>query len=557
MRFVRLVPSLLAAAVLAGCAGSHGSSTLPSVPTQAAKRTGAATFVIKVPQSTSSSASASRATARVRPQYVSPATQSMTIDISGPTDVDETADLTIGSSGCTSSLASTICTLTISGLQPCTTPPTNCYTATLTTYDQTGGTGNVLSAAQAVAFTVAAGQTNQISLTLSGVPATTLIIPAGSFIEANGSGGYNLLGQCACSFIAESLDVDGNIITGPGAPTFTISQTGGSLGVTVPSATTASAPNSFTITPPATYSSATATISVTPTFSGQATNGCTQTGANCGAVTVSVGMAVLLYVTSYSDVGGAVTAYNDEGVQQTLTGGFPNVSGSYDVAYDPSSGYLYVTDVNNAVTAYNDEGAQQTLSGSFANVDGPLCIAYDPSNGYLYVTNLDPFFNSTVNAYNGEGVQQTLTGTFPNVSFPYGIAYDPSNGYLYVTEQNAETNVTTVNAYNDEGVEQTLSPSFPSLTADGIAYDPSNGYLYVTTNPVTAYDQNGNEQTLSGSFPNLDGPFGIAYDPSNGYLYVTNFSNNTVTAYDQNGNQQTLTGSFPNLSDPAGVTIVP
>ncbi len=57
MRYVRFVPSLVAAAVLAGCAGgSHGSSALPSTPAQTAKGTGTAVFVINVPaqQSTTS-----------------------------------------------------------------------------------------------------------------------------------------------------------------------------------------------------------------------------------------------------------------------------------------------------------------------------------------------------------------------------------------------------------------------------------------------------------------------------------------------------------------------
>lgn len=63
-------------------------------------------LTIKVPN-----ASSTQSTER-RPQYVSPATQSMTVAISGPTDVNETANLTPTSSGCASTLASTLCTLT-------------------------------------------------------------------------------------------------------------------------------------------------------------------------------------------------------------------------------------------------------------------------------------------------------------------------------------------------------------------------------------------------------------------------------------------------------------
>lgn len=284
-RPVRFIPSLLVAVILAGCVGSH-RSTLPSTSAPEPTGTGTATFVITIPTTSSAPTSGLRAINGVRPQYVSPATQSITIDISGPTDVDETANLTVSSSGCTSSLASTICTLSVPGLQP------GDYTATLATYDQTNGTGNVLSAAQSVAFTISAGTSNTVSLILSGVPAKTLVAPANSNSAANGSGGYDLLGQGAHAFIVESLDADGNIIIGPGAPLFTVGTPSGSLsGVTTsPSTTTSSAPNSFTVTPPTSFASGTASFTVAPTFAGQATDGCTQSGANCSALTVTVDM---------------------------------------------------------------------------------------------------------------------------------------------------------------------------------------------------------------------------------------------------------------------------
>lgn len=132
-------------------------------------------FLINAPAQSSTSQSAavipsgaqrSRGTATgVKPQYLSPATQSITVDITGPTDITETQNLTVNPSGCTGSLASVICTLTVA-LAPCTDPPTNCYTASLTTYAQTGGAGNVLSSAQSIVFTVASGQNNSVNLSL-------------------------------------------------------------------------------------------------------------------------------------------------------------------------------------------------------------------------------------------------------------------------------------------------------------------------------------------------------------------------------------------------------
>jgi hypothetical protein len=202
------IAALALAAMLAGCGGGHTSSSLPPTTIAHHKGSGSVTFVIDEP-SQSGTSSSKRG---VKPQYISPATQSIAIAITGPTDVTETANLTIGSSGCTSTLANIVCTLTVPGLAPCTTPPTNCYTATITTYDETGGTGNVLSEAQAVTFTVTAGEDNNVGLTLSGVPAT--IFAAALNASAN-------------TVLVEALDADANVIVGPGAPTFSVSKTSG------------------------------------------------------------------------------------------------------------------------------------------------------------------------------------------------------------------------------------------------------------------------------------------------------------------------------------------
>ncbi|MHB8154030.1 MAG: beta-propeller fold lactonase family protein, partial [Bacillati bacterium] len=395
---LRFLGVLVAAALLAGCAGgSHGSSMLPTSPTTNGKGTGTAVFVINTPQRSASAASRSATSVRtkgVRPQYLSTATQSIVIAINGTGSTSYsstvTAGLTVNSSGCTSTLASTICTLTVPGLQA------GSYIATLTTYDgYTSGTntatGNVLSAAQAIAFTITAGQSNTINISLSGVPASTVVVPANSNSSANGSSGYDIIGQGAHTFIAESLDADGNIIAGAGAPLFSIGAVSGSRSpvTTSPSGgstTSASAPNSFTVTPPTTFGSTTASFTVTPTFAGQATDGCTQTGANCTALTVTVDMKYLLfaYVTNLSD--GTVSAYTINATTGALTAmaGSPFAAGADPdrVAVDPTGKFAYVTNNHSGnVSAYTIDattGALTAVTGSpFAAGSSPWGVAVD------------------------------------------------------------------------------------------------------------------------------------------------------------------------------------
>lgn len=571
----RLGPAIvgIASLALSACSGgTHGGGALPSAPARDT-RTGSATFVIKVPSQSASSHGARR------PQYVSPATQSIVIDISGPTNVDETAGLTTSSSGCTSSLASTICTLTVPGLSP------GNYTATLTTYDgynagTNTATGNVLSAAQDIAFTVTEGEDNDITLTLSGVPTSTVIVADDDLAESTGSNAYALLGQGARTFIAESLDADGDIIAGPGAPTFTISSTGSlSVAITQP---TDSAPNAFTVAAPSTFSTSTATVKATPSFAGQATNGCTQSGADCTAASMTMSMEFVLYVANHAS--NNVTAYDQNGNQISLpSGAFSELATIcnpafcvYSIAYDPHNGLLYVgTSEGSEMTAFDQYGKEQTTTGSWSGLGVPSAIAFDPGNDYLYVTNEVSGVHD-VTYYDESG---DLEGTFggSDLNQPQGIAYD-ANSYptgtalLYVTDERSSG--TNVKAFTQTGTLETLSGSFTTDYPFGILYNPnitsssSNGYIYVAEpvdNAVKVFDESGAENgAFEPTSTGLNDPQALALggNPQGcsdfGCLFVANTGNNTITEYDAfHGTKITTSGSFPNLDGPYGIAVVP
>jgi hypothetical protein len=246
--------------VISACSGSGGgggqTSGVPAaLPPTAANAHSTVTFTIAVPPKTTSS--------KTRPAYVSPATQSMTISVlQGSTSVvSETVGLTVNSTGCTSSLAGLTCTLQLT-LDP------GSYTASITTYDSTNGTGNALSTAQDVAFTVTAGQNNLVPISLSGIPASVVV---------------TALSSTSVNVVAK--DADGNYIVGSGAPVYTAAKTSGSTVVTINQPTT-SQPNiiSFAVPSPA-PSPGIETIGVTASFPSGQTNACTQTGASCTAAT--------------------------------------------------------------------------------------------------------------------------------------------------------------------------------------------------------------------------------------------------------------------------------
>ncbi|MFN2529461.1 MAG: hypothetical protein ABR584_12180 [Candidatus Baltobacteraceae bacterium] len=283
MRSLALITTLAVLGVcLSGCGGG-AQNALPSAagaPVQSAGKQ-LVTFKIDAPFKSGS--------ANMRhPQYISPATTQMAIDIqqSGVSisGYPTTVPLTPTSGGCTSTLASTICTLAVS------LAPGN-YTTTLTMED---ASATALSTAQSIAFTVVAGTNNTISLVLSGIPASIVAVPASLFAEPTGSNAYEILGVGSHQFMVEALDQDGNIIVGSGAPSYSIAKTGSlNVGITQP---TTVAPNQFSLTPPSAFNSATATVTVTASYSGAGvTNACAQPGALCTApLTITMGKIVAI-----------------------------------------------------------------------------------------------------------------------------------------------------------------------------------------------------------------------------------------------------------------------
>lgn len=274
-----------------------------------------------------------------------------------------------------------------------------------------------------------------------------------------------------------------------------------------------------------------------------------------------------LYVTNGGN--STITAYDEQGNQQTLSGSFPGLFYPVGLAYDPNNQLLYVGMANNGnyISAYDTNGNQQTLQqGAFPNLGDPYGIAYDPSNALLYVTNYQ-YSNAnygSITVYDESGNEQSLPGTFFGAYQTTTIAYDPNNGFLYNTNYGC-CGQALVTVYDQLGVQQPTSGSFPGLTdPEGIIYNPSNGFIYVSDpnqQKILAFDENGNPQTLSGSWTGLNFPSGMAYDPDNGLIYVANsgggLTGSTITAYDNNGNQQALSGSFPGLDYSDTIIVVP
>jgi hypothetical protein len=539
--------TFVVASVLAGCGGGGGVAVPAHAVQPADHQRGTVRFTIAIPKATGT------ASARRSPRYVSPATASMTVhvvtDPGGTSVVSETVALTNTSNGCSSTLASTSCTLAIS-------LPIGSYDASISTADA-GATA--LSQGQLVDFTIVEGQTNTVALTLSGIPTALIVSGAALAVHGSQAAGFTLYGLTARPLLVQALDADGNVIVGPGAPTFTVASTSGS-GYTIVNPTT-TAPNTVTLTPPGT-NGASETFSVTAA-SGDGT--CALSGSVCSATFSVKNDVQTLFVANHGN--STVMAY-----APPYTGAGTTISNGVAVAdalATDAAGDLFVGSFGAGVTEYASPytGAPMVTIGS--GVDEPVSLAFD-AVGDLFVSNSaggtgnagtvteyaapyggpsatistgidtpgslaldgagDVFvanlFNSTVTEY-APPYTGTPTTISTGVDHPEAVALN-ATGDLFVA--NAFNATVTEYAPPYSGTPTTIS-SGVSLP-DGLTVN-SAGDVFVSNegnNKVTEYapPYTGSPMTTIGA--NVNGPTALQLDGA-GDLFVVNAGNNTVTEY--------------------------
>ena len=565
----------LAGGMLAACggAGKGAGPMLPVAPSPTASSPAGsasksrASFVITVPKASPTPLSVRR------PAYVSPATQSMKISVlQGSTSVlSQTVGLTATSSGCTSSLANITCTLTLN-------LNAGSYTASITTYDGANGTGNALSTAQNVSFTVAANQNNIVPLGLSGIPANIVA----------------LAGNTANTVYVVAEDADGNFIVGSGAPTFTATKASGNAvaAITQPSST---APNTIALAPasPAVYG--TETIGVTASYPTGQTNGCASSGAVCAlaapiSVTNNDGTAFIANYEDDNTIGFSLPLTSNTQSPSFTFGalGYPYggvaVSGTGTLfTWGYSSGSLLVSSppyTNSTVTANATIGLSDSYwQGAVApNGDvfipeypGAVAIEAPPytgaatqlstgvsdiygaaadSNSNLYVAN-EGSDSVTVYAPPYTSVSATLATT----SSPYGVVVSGSK--LYVTEDDY-VDIFTLPATSSSVPAATLSIAGYSYGAAAVdskgnlwvacyesCLDATEGEIYEFATPFSTGEAPTVKFTMPAPGFTSYNPAGIGFD-STGNLYVQNYSGGAV-----GGGLLEYSGTISSSSTPA------
>lgn len=523
-----VLAALLVAGVVAlgGCAGVS-KSVLPSSTTGDARSRFAATpakgkaiVVVVVPTAPNDRMLASR---RI-PAYVSVATKGMTVEFKrgGKVATSDTIALKTGSPGCSTVTAGTSCRLVVP-LKACGSG-NNCYIANVSTYDAVKCKGkpvtctipsraHELSREQNYPVGIFAGQNTKLALALAGIPVKTRVVSADAVTRATPNGVFNLIGIGPHAFAAEFYDADGNIITGPGAPTVALTAPAGSLfPVTV--ATPSAGSNEIYVTPPSTFNgSGLATFTVAPTFAGQATNGCKASDANCAPASVNVNMIQLVAISA-SD-GLQLYALGDSSPLTTLEGGLTSVAGD-------AAGNLYTGDDDNPSIRSGPESLVafappfvEGMSPTQALSDGGLLSLVQVPNQTIYSQIfVGSLFDSSYYTQFCSNVACTRSVTSPPDSDQYtSIAADSAGDYalgLQGSTCRAQINAAIV----------TFSPTFPC--AQSMAFD-SSGDLFITipsNNQIIEASKSSNYTTLTTISTGTTVPYHLAVDGGGNLVYA-------------------------------------
>ncbi len=547
---IRIAVAAVFSLALGACSGGRHASALPSAPVQSAGLAkSAATLSIRIPKATQTAGG-------TKPAYVSPATTQMTLDIQqggvSITGYPTTVALTPTSAGCSSTLASTLCQLTLS------LAPGN-YVASLTLLD---ASSTALSAVQNVAFTVTAGTANAINVSLSGIPHSIVVSPGTYAVTGTQNAGMTLYGAAAQHLIVNALDGDGNIIIGPGAPTFTATvQSGTGWSTTAPAAST---PNTLTVTPPGSNGSF-ASLAVTAAYP-DAT--CSLSGAVCSTTVGIKNDVQRLYVLNFGTP--AVTGYT----LPATTGASPSIAafngGHFSNGFAlvlNSSNDVFVADPTvaartgtNAVYEYTSSGAYVTSIPSTSGVNQPWGLAVDRT-GDLFVANLGgknvteyppPYTTST---------PITLSKGTSGSAFTFGaggLTFD-SNGNLFIeTENTLYTFGPPFATANNATAQQSLGNYGTPLAIDqanNIYAIDTNGKVLKLEPPLYAYYASPTLYTTTSPGPIA---MSVAAD-ANGNVFVAvcgacgGSSGDSIKEYSASG---TLLASFSSgLSDPYAMAI--
>jgi sugar lactone lactonase YvrE len=461
------------------------SAVAPNTATRTGAASAAVNITLHIPSPTA------QAHAR-RPQFVSPSTLGIGVNV-GPASTTFTLaqqttplqaiDVSVASSACTPAAGGTrTCTISVSA------PPGNDAIA-ITAWDASPASGSFSGAhmlsTQTLTQSVLAGKQNTLNFVLNGITASVAFAPIGAQSHVlSTAGATSIVGMAIASFSLSALDADGNTIVGPGAPTLAVTSPDNKLRV-------ANAGNTWTVQPLHPNPQA---LTITATF---ADGSASQTFSQTVGVTQELWAALSENVTEA--VGYALTSSGPQ-----LLDTIPSNDNLFSLAVDPASGNVWLgdetADTVSAFSAPTASGGPNALAtatigfGTGAN-QFPLGIAFDASNR-LWITDFDDFY--AVETVAGAAAPSALTNSpfaVTSGTTPAAVAFDR---FATAWIANAGTNtVTAFNANPSGSPSQQFSGATLNLASVGVQFTSPQALAFDAAGHLWLGDGAGNVQEFT------------------------------------------------------------
>lgn len=420
------------------------------------------------------------------------------------------------------------------------------YTATIGLYAGANAVGMPLGTPQSIALSVGATRPPTVAMATGEAPAAVSIATSSFAVRGSQAAGFTFYGTTAQSAILNGIDASGDVLVGPGAPTFTATIGGGGWQVTQPASAT---PNVVTITPP-NNTVAGATLAVTAQYPDGT---CQQAGAVCSASVQLANDLQLLMVANCSancngksggPVPGSVTVYAPPYTAPPTTVILNGIVQPNALLTDAQAN-LYVSNAfggpngTGSITIYAPPytGTPTTIA---SGINNPGAFALDAA-GDLWVANQagnGP--NGTIAEYAPPFGGKPIRSLSGFTGVPTGIALD-TNGNLFVT---------TGSALYEFASPYTGPPNqlvTGLAVANGITFDGSGNLIYA--------DSNGAVQLFAPPYdapptqlPRINGTLGLlAAYPAGGVVFIPDGSGNVAEfAAPYNGPPQVIQTGNPN-----------
>lgn len=317
--------------------------------------------------------------------------------------------LTETSKNCTENAGGITCTVDIK-LKP------GAYTGALTTYDGPVGcqaavtSCHVLSFKQRFPLSIAAGKIDVPRIVLTGVPhyVKYLDVDTGTIVDrVPDAAQFGMVGPNAKGRIElYAGDYDGNLILGPGAPSFTVT-TGGGFGGYVSG-------NVLLLTAPALMIGWTEPLTIKAH-----SVGCKAPGANCTLVGSTQFQPLIAIAETAANAVAIYTAHITERLPfATIQSG---ISSPRAVTFD-TVGHLFVANANATVTEYAPPYTSHPIATFSSGLQSPAALAVAPGTGDLAVA--DAVANAVVLF---APPSNTPVATIALSGAPTSLFFDPAN----------------------------------------------------------------------------------------------------------------------------------